>query len=506
MAGQHVCDLINEFIVPRVLENAFDGPIEQFVTPKLSFSLQKESRDPEHYQTLTRLADSGLLSWRRSDENQLREELDLAPLPDVEETEEDDIADDQLVYKISNALQNGAAVLTPELVAYVHERLGAPPPTEEEASAFVERHRAQLEEGESPAPETPEQGGPSNGDFSHGTACGHHEALSLGSDPEAVEYAEGGIYLTNGFDPDRMNDWLDQSNNEIGRVLRSAAADFRDEYVRLTAGVSDPSRITEIGERLRRKHLKRFADEIRGEVYRVAVKGSAATLRELGALAPEQGELPLPQVPKDPDAAVRKYSLKSFAPEFDKWADLVADRIARKAYNITESMLDANAVPELSPNAPERAKPPIPTVNNFSSYANDFTSRAFQGGREAIVEVVRQEAERRGLSDTRVVAEYSSVMERETTCQPCRNADGTRVFVGSKRYDRISPPNLCEGDDRCRCIWFYIMPSERGYEDIINDLNAQSGTDLTQSEPHADILFVSNALQSFATGRGTPDE
>ena len=480
--GQSVCDLINERLVPRLMQKRGRVNNPRF-WPRLTFSLQTEAKDPAHYDRIRTLADSGLLSWRKSDENRLREDLGLETLPEETGDDEDDITDDQLVYKISNAVSNGVASLTPELVKYVHEKLGAPIPSDQEARRFVEKAREELDtehEQERAVSYETEQ------DFS---TCSH-EHPAPDSDPEALVLSQNGIHLSN-FDPDRMNAWLDESNNVIGKALRDVAREYRDEYVRLTAGVNNPDRITEISRALRKKYVERFSDKVRGEVYRVAVKGSASSLRELGALAPEQQDLPLPSIPKDPDAAVRKYKLKEFSPEFDRWADLTASRIGKHAFNVTESYLENNAVGELSPTAPERKKPPIPTASAFATQANQYTSRAFQGGREAIVDVIKQEAERRGFDDTRVVAEYSSVLEKETTCEPCKKADGTRVFVGSKTYKKMSPPNLCEGGDRCRCLWWYILPSESGYEDLLSELSENNpATNLSSGDPSISNLLV----------------
>ena len=61
------------------------------------------------------------------------------------------------------------------------------------------------------------------------------------------------------------------------------------------------------------------------------------------------------------------------------------------------------------------------------------------------------------LADQIEDAEFSSILD-DRTCQPCNSMDGTRVKVGSERYNELSPPLLnCEGRGACRCMWVYRL-------------------------------------------------
>jgi hypothetical protein len=94
--GQSVCDLINEYIVPRVVENAFGGPVRPGLYPQLGFTLASEAKDPERYDRIGTFVERGVLTWRRKDENKIRAEMDLDLLPE-ESGDEDELTDDQLV-------------------------------------------------------------------------------------------------------------------------------------------------------------------------------------------------------------------------------------------------------------------------------------------------------------------------------------------------------------------------------------------------------------------------
>lgn len=48
----------------------------------------------------------------------------------------------------------------------------------------------------------------------------------------------------------------------------------------------------------------------------------------------------------------------------------------------------------------------------------------------------------------------------DTTCDFCDDADSAVVEVGSAEYEDLKPPNGCEGDGMCRCIYAYIRIDE----------------------------------------------
>lgn len=62
--------------------------------------------------------------------------------------------------------------------------------------------------------------------------------------------------------------------------------------------------------------------------------------------------------------------------------------------------------------------------------------------------------------------EYSAILDRGT-CTQCSSVDGRRVTLGSEEYYDLTPPlrsgvfGQCDGRDRCRCIWVYVMAEGR---------------------------------------------
>ena len=467
--GQSVCDLINEHLIPRICRNAIAAgtlpPLDEELYPRLTFSLASEARDPKWIENVVKASQAGLLSENlqagvsKDDANKVREYLDLSPLPEEEEPVDPD-----------------------------------PDGTEKDPN-----------QGSGEATDSPLEA-------SH-EGCEHEEDTP--SETDAEEAIRLGTFkpmklpltLSN-YDPERLRKWVMESNNEMGAEMRKIARKHRDEYVRLTAGVSDPARITRISKNLRNKYVDEYAGAIRYALNRLAIKGSASQLRELGVLKAKQGTLALPSVPKD--AGKKIYQLQGLSDQFHRHIEAQSKRIADHAANVTKSYLDSNAFDELAPAAKERLKPQIPTPAAFAKQAKRYTQRTFTYGREEVVQRIKNEAEARGIDDTRVVMEFSSVME-ENSCQPCRDNDGRRYFLDSDAYAQDKPPYWKhEGpSDTCLCLVNAILPSEGGYEDILADLGegfsqVDSGMGLSQDGGITKGL-LGNPLIRFVISSATYD-
>jgi len=50
----------------------------------------------------------------------------------------------------------------------------------------------------------------------------------------------------------------------------------------------------------------------------------------------------------------------------------------------------------------------------------------------------------------------------DRTCEPCAALDGSIVEVGSDEYEKLQPPSLCDGGDRCRGFYVPVPPGELG--------------------------------------------
>lgn len=479
--GKIVCKWISEFLIPRLINNHFGGPVARGLFPRLSFALANESKDPGRYTTIASLVSAGVLTWSRGDENQLRDELDLAQLVDDPEEAPDEASyDPEMVYKITNAISSGAIAPTGGLIRYIYKLLGAPEPTDEEVAASI----AQFEYDKA-------SGG--GGSFSTPHSHTHSEM------PETL--AERAIRLGNwiprereillSYDPSKLSAWVMKSNVQIGKAVQKVARLHRDEYVLLTSGESEYRALKQISTRLQNKYMREYTRAIGYELNRLAIKGSASQLRELGALKAEPGSLALPSVPKDVGRAAKKYSIKPFSDAFFRHIEMQADRIATHAYNVTASYLENNAVSESQAAGAGAKKPQIPTASAYSKHARNYTMRTFNFGREQVIERVQQEAEALGIAEQRVVMEFSSIMEMDRSCEPCMNNDGRRYFLGSAEYDRDKPPYYKHQGpaDTCLCLMNAILPAQSGYEKIVDDLlnggsKVDSGLmDLSNSRP-----------------------
>lgn len=428
---------INQAI--RRMEDLMGGPVGG-VYCELQYGTQARSKSPEEYEQLLKFVQARMLTWTRDDEQQLREELGLSPLPDsVDSGGSDDEGADASTPNAPTSPGGFADITTIEPFAASH---------------------------------------------ACGEGCSHGEVRATKSIAFGARYSK--------LDEERLREWLGQSEKAIGQRLRAVSREYRDEYVRRTAGVTDPAELANITEAMRRTWLARYENAVRGQIVRLTVKGSATLLYELGVIKS------LPQIPADAGDAGRKVQLPS--DEYRRYIDLVASRMGRHALNVTEHYLETNAQRELDPGTRERKRPEIPTESAFQKTASQYVGTPFNKGRDLVIQSIRNRAETRGLPP-KVICEYSSVLERNT-CPPCKAADGMITIYGSNKFAENSPPNLCEGFDRCRCIWSFILPNEGGYTDILDELGVvwrgEDGVRASLAPPLALVAFIAEEVRNAA--------
>ena len=92
-----------------------------------------------------------------------------------------------------------------------------------------------------------------------------------------------------------------------------------------------------------------------------------------------------------------------------------------------------------------------------------MTSSAINRARDSVVQGLVGRARDQGARIGRVVATRSAVLDSRT-CKTCRQLDGRKATVGTAAYRALTPPNRCEGRERCRCVWTYDLP----YESLAN--------------------------------------
>jgi hypothetical protein len=241
------------------------------------------------------------------------------------------------------------------------------------------------------------------------------------------------------------------TNKKIATAFEVIGQEFRRAWAERTQGLGFAELIP-VRDEFRSVYLPQFREAAfapMGELYR---QGELSIVAEMGILK---------KVPKG----------AALIPAANEAVLGMADALALKSYNITEhhlferGRLEANGLPE-------RKLPPIPESTAYVSQVSAMTAPAFTIGRAEAVQVLFDVAVARAPAgkNPKIIAEYSSVME-ENTCESCAALDGLRVFVGSAEYDRIKPPSVCEGGERCRCIFTYIA-DEQDFEDIYNEVDA----------------------------------
>ncbi len=274
------------------------------------------------------------------------------------------------------------------------------------------------------------------------------------------DHSHDKLRFANDLNVEAIKSWLLESEGRLGKALRSEAIKHREMYVFRTRNISNPAELMAIGERVRAAMLPDYESAVRGEVQRIVVKGSATLLYDLGIIKT------LPRLSTEGDKVVKRVPLRS--QEFRDFVDGISKQIALHSFNVTEHYLASNAMTELDPFTNDARRPTVPSVEAFTKTAAQYVGRPFNEGRELIMRSMKNRAAMMGYP-AEIIAEYSSVLETNT-CDKCSDADGTRCVVGSKQYQELSPPNICEGGGRCRCMWNYIMPDEAGYEDILDEL------------------------------------
>jgi len=245
---------------------------------------------------------------------------------------------------------------------------------------------------------------------------------------------------------------LEKIESKAAKEAQTVIKSMRDAYVNRSADITNRMDLRGLTKAISDEYQPAIRNAIQPSVRNLIETGKSSVLYELGVTD-----------------KIAKASATAAPFGSNSFAIAEADRIATHITNVNSSYLENNAVSELEGNVRNKTKPPIQKATATKSLIAGYTGRSINQGRTAIISSIQEQARNKGIKDTRVMAEYSSVLEFNT-CIPCAHADGERAEVGSSKYNRLNPPNICDGGDRCRCIWSYILPSEEGYQDILNDL------------------------------------
>lgn len=281
------------------------------------------------------------------------------------------------------------------------------------------------------------------------SCCDHHKSKK-----------KDNVRLMFNVDADQYRQYFINIEKNISKELQAEAKSFRTEWVERAGSATSPTELVRVIQDMEPRKT-RFIERIQPQLRDGLLRGAATTMKELGLIK----------------------SLRSFNPnqglssnEIEAWVSLESYRIATHFYNVLVSYLEEQSVQELYQPTAVRKRPEIPTYSATQKIVATYSGNIINKGREATILAI----EGMTTESKPIIAYRTSVLEK-TTCDPCRELDGTRAFVGSKEYMRLSPPNKCQGGGRCRCIWSYEMPGTQAYEDALNEFKNESGFQFSQS-------------------------
>ena len=424
----------------RSMVDAMGGPVQPGAYPELCFSLGEEEVP---LADIVQAAAQGLLTITPEVQDHIHERLKL-PLvvrEDTAATAKAALLNGAQASSVVNIIMQVTQGLLPadSAVRILETAFLIPSET---ASAMVEP--ARVEQGAQDAEQPGQVTAPTAASSIAASDC-----CEAHSEPH-VDESRGNLFAD--FDADDALDAHEKTNVAVGKAFESLAKKHRTEWVQRTRGLTEPLAVIELRDAFRTEWMPQYRAAALPAINELRAKGGLSIAREIGAV---------PKVPKRiKDAPTTAETLQ------------LADAVALRSYNTVEAYLLERTTLELN-GAPERSFPPIPTRSAFTTHAAAGTAAAFSQGRDQVVRELI-EASKRGAGggkEPRIIAEYSSVLDGNT-CDQCAAADGRRVFVGSNAYRELMPPSVCEGGNRCRCIFSYIMPDEADYAEIFEEVAA----------------------------------
>jgi hypothetical protein len=238
---------------------------------------------------------------------------------------------------------------------------------------------------------------------------------------------------------------MDQTEAAMARRLNIVAQAHKRRFRALTDGVTDLAMIESARDLLRTEFKPQYeavARETTTQLYKDVQK---STLGEFGYRIKGDAVLPESKV-----LAIEAMAQKIGEDTFNRESGLMRD----------ERLNQLRGVPRVS----------VPTlaVTTLQRIAAEATSTVVNEARQSVVEeVVRRTA----VEDPRITVVRSAVMD-QNTCEPCNALDGARYVYGSDVYYQDMPPNWCDGERMCRCVYIYEVPEELrdGFQDLVDSL------------------------------------
>jgi len=361
----------------------------------------------------------------------------------------------QRAEKINKGLKSGALIPGPSVEGAYREEVGLP---------LTHAQEKALADG----PDSLDEEEPSEHEAEPVAAaekgCGcdetHHRQGPLDGITAAEVVAAGGVHIkASSLDPEkttRLQDRLEQQlANRLEEVATAHKQAYRDRVRDKIEGVTDRAAAKRVADQAKDRVREQFRPKYREAALEVLQKakdkGGQDLIRVFGETIGQQTEIP---VDADIQAIIEDE----------------ADQLADEALNRQQGRFNSRINDMLS--GDKRVSLPKLAGSTWLSMASTTVSKPYNLGRDAVVKKAQKNM-RRGLpgdgAAAEIIAERSSVLDGDT-CETCEDLDGARALVGSDRYADISPPNQCEGGGRCRCIFSYILPDERGFREAVEEI------------------------------------
>ena len=327
------------------------------------------------------------------------------------------------VPEIVTAVGAGLALPSKDVIRHVHELLNIPPPEfdVEEAGQVDAEDPAAPAAGLAPSPES---------------------ILALVPATPLAASERAALILAD-IDVDAATKLLDGFQLQLGRALRRVGLDHRRQWSEFfdeerRSNDIDASKLLAFSDSLRSALVKQYSDAAATVLRKAAAAGGSSLSREL-----KLGTFTLPESVTSPAL------------------DLKIRSVAEEAYNRLNGLL-IDRFTEFA-RGEKTIGLPIMEESTYVSIAGKAVSTAFNAGRDIVMQTVMENARPRiALADLppgTVIAERSSVLDGNT-CDTCESLDGEQAVFGSVGYFNLAPPNKCEGKERCRCIWVYLLADD----------------------------------------------
>lgn len=254
---------------------------------------------------------------------------------------------------------------------------------------------------------------------------------------------------------DRLEEKLAKNFESVAKDHKRAYRDEVRSIVEQASSTQAAQRIAgEAADDLAERFRPKYVDAARDVLEEAKDRGGKDLIRAMGEKFPASEPIPV-------------------GPNVEARLDSEARRVGRHAFNRQHGMFEQRANSMIL--GEDRKKLEVLANSTFASITSTTISSGYNLGRHTVVEEAENQFERIADpgTDTRIPAERSAVMDPDT-CDECAKVNGDRAFVGSDRYWAITPPALCLGGGHCRCIWAYIMPSERAFGRAVDALREGS--------------------------------